>query len=96
MFAHGKAAIEREGAVLIQACRLIGNRWLEKRIGFFGAQPLPVDERHKLTQNGIIPGHREIMCHGVREPDPIIRDARSNALAGYWKPPGLNIALPLD
>jgi hypothetical protein len=92
VLAGTKTMIERAGTVLEEGSGLVRDRRLEVGMVLVGAQRLAIEKRYGLVQDRAISGRLDIVCDGVSQPYPIVRDARADALAEQRQPPMLNIA----
>ena len=75
----GQTLVERERAVLEQACFPFGNRRLEKDVALFLTQDRSLKEGNHLGQNSGVACNLNILGDGISKPDTIISHARAYA-----------------
>ena len=92
MRTDAEAFIEPARAMLEKRSGLVGWRGPEIGITLAGPQCLAFDERNRLVQDPVVSGGLDIVCDGVSQPYPVVRDARAHALAEGRQPPMLDVA----
>src|SRR5664280_1386444 len=88
-----KTTIETARAVFEKSGSLVRGHGLKKRILLIGRESHALEKRDLLVEDSHITRHRYILCGGVRQPEQVVRNARTNALARGRQPPVLNVAL---
>ena len=84
--------VERQGAMLIKACRLFGDFRLIEGIVFALLQLAPFEEWQLFIEDRAVARRLDIKRSAIAEPDNIVRDQRADARPGRWQPPMLDIA----
>src|SRR6185437_1285394 len=92
MRAGSQTGIERESTMSKEAYLANGNDRPEEGVTLTFFQNRPLQEWDHFVQNRDVASDPNIMCNGIREPGPIIADARANAAIRFRQPPVLNIA----
>src|ERR1700686_2495253 len=93
MRSERKTAIETPGAVFEKCRSLIRGHGLKKRILLIRCESHAIEKRDLLVEGSNITRHRHILYGGVRQPEQVVRNTRTNALARRRQPPVLNVAL---
>ena len=88
-----KALVKGPRAVFEQSGVLLGNRGLKVRLQLIGVQDRPFEKGDHFVQNPNVAADLDVVGGGVRQPDPVVGDARADSLARRRMPPMLNVAL---
>src|SRR5690242_259929 len=92
VLAKSQAVHDRTRAMIIQTCRLFRTHWKIVIRIFIRADWPSFEERNRLIQHPHIACSGDITADHQRQPEVIIRTARTNTPSPWRMPPVLNIA----
>ncbi len=72
---------------------ILADRGLEERFVLAVPQCRPLEERHRLVEDGAIARHVDVVGGRVWEPHAVVGDPRAHAAAGVREPPVLHVAV---
>jgi broad specificity phosphatase PhoE len=77
-----QALLQRTRTVLEQRSAVVGDHRLKVRVVLTRLQRLTLQKWHRLIQDRDVTGRIDVVSGGVRQPNPIVGNARTNAGAG--------------